>query len=55
MDTQRQCVVKIKIYYKVIINLLYSFKFIIYFFHTKNRNITILYKHIIRIYKINFY
>jgi len=25
MDTQRQCVVKIKIYYKIIINLLYTF------------------------------
>jgi len=47
MDTQRQYVVKIKIYYKVIINLLYIF------FRIKIE--TLLYKHIIRIYKINFY
>jgi len=42
MDIQRQCVVKIKIYYKLVI----------YFFHTKIE--TLLYKYIIRIYKINF-
>jgi len=41
MDTQEQCVVKIKICYKIIINLLYTF------FHTKIE--TLLYKHTIRI------
>jgi len=53
MDTQGQCVVKIKIYYKIIIYLLYTFHKIEtpYKIETYYTNII----RIIRIYKINFY